>query len=106
MEKENATKLDVLNDLFGIKCVTETPSPKKRKSPSNSDEDESTPPKNRRMPLSPIKDSNTNSNHDHIKKKDVKKSLFGQTRSNNIIIEEKNISIQTTPKKVKWLTST
>ena len=100
MEKENATKLDVLNDLFGFKCVTETPSPKKRKSPTKSDEEGSTPPKNRRMPLSPIKDNNTNTNHDQISKKTVKKSLFGQSRSNNIILEEKNISIQTTPKKV------
>ena len=95
MNKKNATKLDVLNDLFGFKCVTEKPSHKKQKSPNKSDEEGSSPPKNRRMSLSPIKDTsnNTNSNHDQILKKIVKKSLFGQSRSNNIILDTAKIRV-------------
>lgn len=113
MEKENASKADVLADLFGPNLTMESPSPRKRRygsrieqnSPKNAKTGDchleaNSPPK--RMPLSPnkfnIQDDRSNEIDSTIKKT-ISRNLFGGRRNEN----ETNLSI-VTPKKVRQKT--
>ena len=103
MEKENATEIDVLQDLFGAKCVAESPSPRKRKGKNTGENSDVTPPK--RMPLAPSKfniDVSQERRYDQKSKKVARKALFGNEITN--VVEGSNISV-TTPKKVSIISS-